>query len=77
MLTDLAGCWLVGLPLGAWLCFARGWGVRGLWIGLSTGLISIGCVLAVAWSRRVRRLRRELGSAPARAMQQAGPPAQS
>jgi MATE family multidrug resistance protein len=77
MLTDLAGFWVVGLPLGAWLCFARGWGVRGLWIGLSTGLISIGCVLAVAWSRRVRRLRRELGSAPARAMQQAGPPAQS
>jgi hypothetical protein len=37
--------------------------VRGLWFGLSTGLISIGCVLAVAWLRRVERLRQELGSA--------------
>jgi MATE family multidrug resistance protein len=61
MLTDFVGWWLVGLPLGAWLCFGRGWGVRGLWFGLSAGLISIGCVLAVAWHRRVRWLRQELG----------------
>jgi hypothetical protein len=33
-----------------------------LWIGLSAGLISIGCVLAVAWRRRVEWLRRELGA---------------
>jgi MATE family multidrug resistance protein len=60
MITDFVGWWLIGLPLGAWLCFARGWGVRGLWIGLSSGLIIIGCVLAVAWRRRVEWLRREL-----------------
>ena len=41
MMTDFVGWWLIGLPLGAWLCFGRGWGVRGLWIGLSAGLISI------------------------------------
>jgi MATE family multidrug resistance protein len=63
MLTDLVGWWLIGLPLGAWLCFARGWGVRGLWFGLSAGLISIGCVLAVAWRHRVEWLRQELGAA--------------
>ncbi len=63
MITDFVGWWLIGLPLGAWLCFARGWGVRGLWFGLSAGLISIGCVLAVAWRRRVEWLRRELGAA--------------
>jgi MATE family multidrug resistance protein len=66
MITDFVGWWLVGLPLGAWLCFTRGWGVRGLWFGLSTGLISIGCVLAVAWRRRVEWLRRELGANPRR-----------
>ena len=69
LITDFVGWWLIGLPLGAWLCFrgswggAHGWGVRGLWFGLSAGLISIGCVLAVAWRRRVEWLRRELGSA--------------
>jgi len=62
MVTDFVGWWLVGLPLGAWLCFARGWGVRGLWIGLSAGLISISLAMAFAWSRRVRWLRRELGA---------------
>jgi len=62
MITDFVGWWLIGLPLGAWLCFGRGWGVHGLWIGLSAGLISIGCVLAVAWRRRVEWLRRELGA---------------
>jgi MATE family multidrug resistance protein len=62
MITDFVGWWLIGLPLGAWLCFERGWGVRGLWFGLSAGLISIGCVLAVAWRRRVEWLRRELGA---------------
>jgi MATE family multidrug resistance protein len=61
MIADLVGWWLVGLPLGGWLCFAQGWGVRGLWYGLSSGLISIACVLAVAWSRRVRTIRREIG----------------
>ncbi|HVJ04518.1 MAG TPA: MATE family efflux transporter [Candidatus Saccharimonadales bacterium] len=65
MITDLVGWWLVGLPLGAWLCFERGWGVRGLWVGLSAGLISIGCVLAVAWCRRVEWLRRKLAGAVA------------
>lgn len=65
MVTDLVGWWLVGLPLGAWLCFGRGWGVRGLWFGLSAGLISIGCVLGLAWHRRVEWLRAELGGTAA------------
>jgi MATE family multidrug resistance protein len=60
MVTDFVGWWLVGLPLGAWLCFGRGWGVRGLWIGLSAGLISISIAMAFAWSRRVAWMRREL-----------------
>jgi len=64
MITDFVGWWMIGLPLGAWLCFGRGWGVRGLWFGLSAGLISIGCVLAVAWRRRVQWLRRELAAVP-------------
>jgi MATE family multidrug resistance protein len=62
MIADLVGWWLIGLPLGVWLCFGRGWGVRGLWFGLSAGLISIGCVLAVAWRRRVQWLRKEMGA---------------
>jgi MATE family multidrug resistance protein len=46
-----AGYWLIGLPLGVWLCFSRGWGAAGLWSGLSLGLILIGIALTLVWRR--------------------------
>jgi MATE family, multidrug efflux pump len=46
--------WLVGLPLGSFLCFREGWGAKGLWIGLSLALILIGCTLLWMWKRCVR-----------------------
>jgi len=30
--------WIIGLPLGYYLAFHRGWDVQGIWIGLVTGL---------------------------------------
>src|SRR5262249_6883955 len=39
MIWNLAGHWAIGLPLGYLLCFRRGYGVVGLWWGLSTGLM--------------------------------------
>ena len=36
------GHWVIGLPIGWTLAFVAGWGVVGLWIGLSTGLIVVG-----------------------------------
>lgn len=56
MLCHFTGYWVVGLPLGAWLCFRRGWGAFGLWSGLSLALILIGIVLLFAWRRTVRAL---------------------
>ena len=56
MLANLAGHWLLGLPVGYALCFWRGWGVIGLWIGLSSGLFAIAIVLVTAWRRRVAAL---------------------
>ena len=41
MVWNLIGHWGVGLPLGWWLCFRGGWGVVGLWVGLSAGLIIV------------------------------------
>lgn len=62
MLSNIVGWWIIGLPVGAYLCFRRGWGAIGIWTGLCIGLILIGCVLAVAWRYRMERMRRELGS---------------
>jgi MATE family multidrug resistance protein len=54
--SNLAGHWLLGLPVGYVLCFAFGWGVRGLWVGLCVGLVSVAIVLVYAWSRHVHAL---------------------
>ena len=56
MLCNLVGHWLLGLPIGYSLCFKTGWGVYGLWIGLSAGLIAVGIVLVYFWNRKVRSL---------------------
>lgn len=56
MVWHLIGHWAVGLPLGYFLCFSQGWGVPGLWTGLSTGLILVGFVLVALWFYRARRL---------------------
>ena len=56
MLSCLAGHWAIGLPVGYALCFWWGFGVVGLWIGLSTGLILVGIVLVPVWHRRVSAL---------------------
>ncbi len=55
MLCHFTAYWIIGLPLGAWLCFRRNWGALGLWIGLSLALILIGIVLLVVWRRTTRR----------------------
>ncbi|MEX2271758.1 MAG: MATE family efflux transporter [Vicinamibacterales bacterium] len=59
MLWHLVGHWAVGLPLGYALCFWWGWGVPGLWTGLSAGLILIGIILVGLWFYRAHHLRTE------------------
>jgi MATE family multidrug resistance protein len=56
MLCHFTAYWIIGLPLGAWLCFRRGWGAFGLWAGLSLALILIGIVLLFAWRHMVKKL---------------------
>lgn len=54
LICHLVYYWAVGLPLGAYLCFRAGWGVRGLWTGLCVALILIGSTLLYAWRRKER-----------------------
>ena len=56
MLWNLGAHWAVGLPLGYLLCFRRGYGVVGLWWGLSIGLIICGVALILSWMRKGTRL---------------------
>lgn len=56
MLCHLIAYWVLGLPLGVFLCFHSGWGATGMWIGLCSALILIGVVLLQVWWRKVREL---------------------
>jgi multidrug resistance protein, MATE family len=56
MLVNLLGYWAIGLPLGAYLCFRRGGGAVGMWVGLCLALVLIGIVLVGVWSRLIKQL---------------------
>jgi MATE family multidrug resistance protein len=57
MVVNLVAHWLVGLPTGYLLCFVVGWGVYGLWVGLSLGLIVTGLILFWVWTVKIRQYR--------------------
>jgi len=69
MICHLIFYWLVGLPVGAYLCFKKGWGAQGLWAGLCLALILIGSALLYFWRRNeltfAARLERTEGVAAA------------
>jgi MATE family multidrug resistance protein len=66
MLANLVGYWVLGLPLGLFLCFGLKHGIRGLWIGLTLALIVIATLLLIRWRRDSARLVQAENPAPAR-----------
>jgi MATE family multidrug resistance protein len=51
MWANLVGYWVLGLPLGFFLCFGVGLGIYGLWIGLTLALVVIAMALIARWKR--------------------------
>jgi MATE family multidrug resistance protein len=64
MVMNVIGHWVFGLPAGWVLCFRYGWGVAGLWVGLSIGLIVVAVVLTAAWHWKSRHLALPVTPAP-------------
>jgi len=52
MLANFIAYWLIGLPVGCFLCFRLDWGALGIWIGLCGGLMIIGSALLFAWHKK-------------------------
>src|SRR5215467_1223385 len=52
MLANGIAYWLIGIPLGSFLCFRLGWGAQGIWIGLCVGLMIIGSALLTIWHKK-------------------------
>jgi MATE family multidrug resistance protein len=48
-IAHFMGYWIFGLPISWALCFHYGWGVRGIWLGLTVALILIGVALILSW----------------------------
>ncbi len=53
-LAHLAGYWIIGLPVAYLLCFSYGWGVTGIWVGLTGALIAVGVILLLVWHREMK-----------------------
>ena len=51
MLANFVGYWILGLPLGLFLCFGLHWGIYGLWIGLTLALVVIASILLLRWRK--------------------------
>jgi MATE family multidrug resistance protein len=69
MVMNVIGHWVLGLPVGYALCFRFAWGVTGLWIGLSIGLIFCAVALTATWIARTRHLDLPPGAHPAEPME--------
>jgi MATE family multidrug resistance protein len=64
MVANLVGHWLIGLPFAAFVAFQLGYGVVGLWVGLSLGLTLVAIVLVWVWRQHLHRLTDALALAP-------------
>ena len=58
MLALMLAHWVIGLPVGCLLAFSFGFGVFGLWLGLSLGLALAAFLLMYAWVAKARELSR-------------------
>jgi len=55
--AHFVGYWILGLPIAYLLCFPLGWGVGGIWAGLTAALIAIGLTLVLVWRSRLHQTR--------------------
>lgn len=50
-IMNFVGYYIVGMPIGALLCFVFKWNLAGIWCGLAFALMIVACVLSVAMLR--------------------------
>ncbi len=49
MIANFIGHWIIGLPIGIFLCFKLNYGIQGIWIGLTMGLMVVAILLYWIW----------------------------
>ncbi len=64
MLIGLVSYWLIGLSTGYLFCFVFGWGAKGLWWGLVSGLVAAAALLSLRFVRLARNVTSLLPALP-------------
>lgn len=54
MTLNFLGYWLIGLPVGWYLCFHLRMGARGVWLGLSAAILLLAFALLAVWRSRTK-----------------------
>ena len=54
MIMAGVGYWGIGIGIGSYLAFGRGWDGLGIWIGLAIGLAVVALLLLSRWMTRAR-----------------------
>ena len=52
MIFTFVGYWAIGIGVGMWLAFPRGWGGVGIWTGLALGLAIVAVLMLWRWRSR-------------------------
>ena len=52
MMFAFVGYWGIGIGVGVWLAFSRGWAGVGIWAGLAAGLAFVALLMLDRWRRR-------------------------
>jgi len=52
MIFTFIGYWAIGIGVGTWLAFRRGWQGQGIWTGLAVGLIIVSILMIWRWRKR-------------------------
>lgn len=59
-LITFVAYWVVGIPLGYLLGITLGWGVNGIWYGLTVGLLSASIFLFIRFQKKTRHLEEKI-----------------
>lgn len=67
---NMVAYYVIALPLGAWITFAGGWGLKGMWVGLTIALAisSLGGLVLCArtnWEYEVKRVQERMNEGQA------------
>ncbi|KAG8770596.1 hypothetical protein FRC12_004165 [Ceratobasidium sp. 428] len=64
--SNFIGFYVIGIPLGFYLTFWQGCGLKGLWIGLAAALVFVAAVLGTVvlwldWDVQVKQAKERVG----------------